>query len=174
MSGSNSKDVRKLTALVQQQARAIEELRNSPLNQQLEISQSAFSGPVPSPEMVEHYNAICPGLGNELVKSYIEEKTFRRGLESRDLDEFYKGLKEDQKQSRLGLVLGFVVIMTLIGFALYAMHLGHVQLAGGIVGTLIGIATVFLGVGANRKYQAWQQQQKKEESQQDNTLEQLN
>jgi uncharacterized membrane protein len=172
MSGRNSKEVRKLTAEVQQQARALEEFRNSPILQQLEISKtSAFSGPVPPPEMVEQYNLVCPGLGNELVKSYIEEQQFRRELERDDLGKYYERVEESQGQSKMGLILGFCVVVILVGYSAYAMHLGHAGFAQTIMGVLVTAASVF--VGHNQLSKQKEKKNKEESDSQDHTPEKI-
>ena len=99
---------------------------------------SAFSGPLPSPDVLEKFDKVVPGAAERIIKMAEEQSLHRRGLEKKVID-------SDIQRSKWGQILGFVIaIIGLIVSALIAIY-GN-AIAGGIlgVGTLASLVSVFM------------------------------
>lgn len=99
---------------------------------------SAFSGPLPSPEVLKKFDEVVPGAAERIIKMAEEQSSHRRGLE--------KGVIEsDIIRSKWGQILGFIIaIVGLVVSALISVY-GN-AIAGGIigVGTLASLVGVFM------------------------------
>ena len=68
----------------------------------------SFSGPLPPPAMLAQYNDTVPNGAERIMAMAEKQQTHRHGLEA----EVVRGNITDQ---RLGLVLGFIVMMSVAG-----------------------------------------------------------
>lgn len=90
------------------------------------IEHSYHSGPLPSPETLEQYGKVVPGLAEKIVGMAEREQTHRHELEREDL-------KQDRREASRGQYLGFVTILLLIVAALLALWLGSWPVALGFL-----------------------------------------
>lgn len=114
-----------------------------------------FSGPHPPPEMLEAYERILPGLANRIVCQGESQTTHRQQLE-RDLLQLERDdRREVRAQSRLGLWLGFCVVVLGMAASIILTAMGH-PLAGGLafLGDLALLAGVFVYGSQLRREQA--------------------
>ena len=95
-----------------------------------------FSGPLPPPVILEHYNKIIPDGANRILKLVEQQQTHRHHLEKTVIE-------GDVKRSDRGLILGFIIalVISVGGMILIAIGCdisGLSLILGGIV-TLTGI-----------------------------------
>ena len=95
--------------------------------------ESAYSGPIPPPAHIEHYERVLSGSANRIIRMAEEEQLHRMG--------------QDNKNSQLnliGLLLGAFIVLVLIGVAVYAITLGATAVATVVLGLIIGLAIIFV------------------------------
>jgi uncharacterized membrane protein len=84
----------------------------------LQVSRTtAFSGPIPPPELLEKYNDIIPEGANRIMLMAEKQQDHRMGLENRVID-------GNLKQSSLGLYLGFALSLVITVVGGYLVYLG--------------------------------------------------
>lgn len=94
-----------------------------------------FSGPLPHPQILEHYNAILPGAAERILKMAEDQSEHRRKLES---EVIFSGINNSKK----GLLFGFIIGITgLIGSVIISLF------GQAILGGVIGISTLTALVG---------------------------
>lgn len=98
----------------------------------------SYSGPLPSPEVLQKFNEIVPGAADRILVQFEEQSRHRRTLET-------KALNGENSRANWGMVCGFIIGMTALGGAIYLALSDH-QLAGGIIGSggIIGLTAVFV------------------------------
>jgi uncharacterized membrane protein len=91
---------------------------------------SAFSGPLPSPEVLKKFDEVVPGAAERIIKMAEEQSTHRRSLE--------KGVIEsDIIRSKWGQILGFIIaIFGLVVSTLISIY------GNAATGALIGFTTI--------------------------------
>jgi uncharacterized membrane protein len=106
---------------------------------------SAFSGPLPPPQLLEQYNTISPALTARILKLAETEVAHRRTVELKIVDARIEDVRADRRQTRFGQLLGFLACTTAIiagsitavkGAALTGAFIG----GGGIA----GLASAFI------------------------------
>lgn len=104
------------------------------------------SGPLPSPEILERYDKIMPGLADRIVKQAENQSEHRMILEK-------KVIQSDVLNSRLGLIFAFIIGMTGIISGIYFVSAG-LSAAGYIFtgGSFVSLVSVFIyGTRSRRK-----------------------
>ncbi len=85
--------------------------------------------------MLEHYERILPGAAERIFKMAEDQSQHRRKLETKVID-------TDTVNSRLGLVLGFLIGLAALGTSVWLVRLGNsisgVILAIGYITSLVG------------------------------------
>lgn|SRR5690625_1217444 len=112
------------------------------------LRSSAFSGPLPPPEILKGYNEIIENGAERIIRMAENQSTHRMGLEN-------YAIKEELRQSRWGQVFGFILGVIGMGLATVLGLYGH-EVVAGIFGstTIIGLVTVFvIGRRAQRSNQ---------------------
>lgn len=100
----------------------------------IELTQlSAYSGPIPPPEMLQHYDEIIPGLAETIIANWNAESDHRRAMEQ-------AGLLGEQKAERRGQWLGAAVAVAIPLAAITAGVLGLDEI--GIALATIGVAGI--------------------------------
>ena len=115
---------------------------------------SAFSGPLPPPEILKKFDEVVPGAAERIIKMAEEQSLHRRGLEQKVID-------SDIARSKWGQILGFLIaIIGLIVAAIVAVY-GN-AIAGGIigVGTLASLVGVFMYGSKTRSKEREEKNQK--------------
>lgn len=102
------------------------------LQEQISIrSESHYSGPIPPPEMLAHYEAISPGLANRIIAMAEQQAAHRQSLESH-------AVPEQLLQSKRGQIFGFCIGLLAIVCAAFVGIYGDPK---------VGIAIAVSGLG---------------------------
>ena len=113
-----------------------------------------FSGPLPHPAILEHYNRVVPGAAERILVMAEEQAKHRRDLESRVI-------KSDIVNAKLGLALGFLVgCIAIIGGVFLSLK---GQLIAGTIFSglyLVGIVYVFVYGSQQRRKERESRQMK--------------
>lgn len=97
-----------------------------------------YSGPLPPPKMLEHYNEIDPGFANRIITMAEKEQTHRHSLEEMSV----KGtIDKDGRGQNYALLITMLITIC----CTFLIHNGH-ELSGSILGggTLTGLAYIFI------------------------------
>lgn len=94
------------------------------------ISAEFFSGPVPHPSIIEHYERILPGAADRILKMSEKQSVHRHKIESRVV--WFDGIK-----SIITPIFAFLSIIALIGIGGYLVYKDK---------TLVGSLMTGLGV----------------------------
>src|ERR1700677_3358725 len=79
--------------------------------------QSTFSGPLPPPNLLAQYNDVVPNGAERIVTMAEKQQEHRQEIEHCVVH----GNKDDQ---RLGLILGFIVMMSVVGVGTWCLYTG--------------------------------------------------
>lgn len=102
------------------------------------IEQSSFSGPLPSPVILEEYDRIVPGAAERILKMAEAEAQFQHDITSR-------ALNAEAKEVGRGQILGFLMGALALLTSALALWLGHPDTASVIGGTtVVGLVSVFV------------------------------
>lgn len=107
----------------------------------------SFSGPLPPPEILKKYDEILPGAAERIIKMAEKQAEHRQSLEQ-------QVIKSDVKNSKLGILCGFLIGIGGISGGVIVAIFGKQPLFGGILsfGSLAILATVFVhGTESRRK-----------------------
>jgi uncharacterized membrane protein len=98
---------------------------------------TAFSGPIPPPEMLAQYEKIFPGAAKQIFSMAESQSNHRMVIEK-------KAITSATIDSKMGIIAGLLVALALIGASLKIITTGH-TLSGFavIVGTLAAIVYSF-------------------------------
>ena len=100
-----------------------------------------FSGPVPHPEIVEKYEKILPGAAKNIFENWNKQVEHRQHLEK-------EVINSDIKKSKIGLFLGFIIVMTAIVGGIITALQGQLLFGGGI--TFTGLAFIVIAFVTNK------------------------
>ncbi|MEI2692417.1 MAG: DUF2335 domain-containing protein [Anaerolineae bacterium] len=97
-----------------------------------------FAGPLPPPEILAGYDEIVPGTAEKIIARFIEQGTHRMELEK-------VVVHGNNTRANWGLAAGFVLALTTIIGAVYAMSLGF-DIAGAavVIASLASLVGTFL------------------------------
>jgi uncharacterized membrane protein len=104
-----------------------------------------FSGPLPPPSVLEHYERILPGAAERIITKFEHQTEHRLEIEK-------SVIRTSNFKEIAGLFCGFIVAMTTIGGGIYTAILGHSLLGGSL--SFAGLAVL---VGA---FITWQKTKK--------------
>ncbi len=121
---------------------------NPPSPGSVTLRQEQFNlhtGPLPSPETLAKYDAICPGLVQVIVERAEKQSDHRMFLEKRHL--------ESAIGSRnIGMAAGIMSTLILSAVGAYAIHLGHATEGATIITVpVVALAGAFMKVGSDNK-----------------------
>lgn len=107
-------------------------------NHSIVAQQSSFSGPIPPPQFLEKYNEIVPGAAEIIIKMAKNQAEHRQTLEK-------SVINSDIKNSKLGLVFGFIIGMTGIIAGVIIIAIGQI-IAGSVISgvTLASLVGTFV------------------------------
>lgn len=101
------------------------------------IEQSSFSGPLPPPQLLDHYDKIVPGSADKIISLWEEQVRHRQGLEKKAID-------ADIKQASRGSWFGFAIAMSAIGSGTYLAYIGRpTEGIAAILTALVGLVGAF-------------------------------
>lgn len=107
------------------------------------VREEIFSGPLPHPRHLEHYDEVLPGGADRIFQ--MAERTLTHNLEVTK-----QAQTNDQIYRILGMCLGFIALMVLVGAAVYAGLSDRLGLASGLLGTSV-IGSIGAFVTAHHK-----------------------
>jgi len=110
-----------------------------------EIQATRFSGPLPPPELLEHYERILPGFGQRMLEMAQTEGEHRRNLESRSLDAKIEAMRRGFDDSKRGQIFAFVIAAIFVVAGVIVVLCGH-DVSGTLLGGVgvTGIVTAFI------------------------------
>ncbi|MCX8513822.1 MAG: DUF2335 domain-containing protein [Candidatus Pacebacteria bacterium] len=94
------------------------------------VTESVFSGPLPSPEILEKYNNILPGLADRIVQMAENQQAHRFGLEN-------KVITADIQKQKIGSILGAAIAISIIVAAVVISIYGYY-----VTGAVIAIGEI--------------------------------
>lgn len=97
-----------------------------------------YSGPLPPPRMLEHYDSVQPGFADRIVSMAEKEQSHRHNLE-------YQGVSGAIKKDSRGQHYALVTSILLIASCAFLIYSGH-EVSGSILGggSLTGLAYIFI------------------------------
>ncbi len=115
----------------------LENEKNDPIKTDQRLSFTSFGGPLPPPELLQHYKAIQPDLVERIMRLTEDEAEHRRAMD-------IKVVEGSFNKTKRGQILGAVLAVVAMGVAVVALVLDHPG-AAGIIGvtTVVGLAGVF-------------------------------
>ena len=99
---------------------------------------SMYSGPLPTPEQLEKYEAISPGAAEKIIKMTIKQAEHRQELEKMDA-------KSAIRDSIAGLTYAFIICLSSVGGTVFLMNGDH-TIGGSILcgSSLVAIISAFI------------------------------
>jgi uncharacterized membrane protein len=124
----------------------------------------SFSGPLPPPEILQGYEAACPGAAERILRMAEDQGEHRRRLEDRTLEAGIEGMRRSFYEARIGQLCAFLISAFFLGCGTYAVIQGK-EIAGGIFGTfgLSSIVASFI-LGRSRASEEKQEEEETEKS----------
>lgn len=107
------------------------------------VQTEAFSGPLPHPRHLEHYDTILPGGAERIFQ--MTEKALEHNMEVKR-----RGQRYDHNYRLLGMILGFAALVILIGAAIFVGMRDKQVLSGLLLGTTV-IGSIGMFVTAHHK-----------------------
>lgn len=98
----------------------------------------SFSGPLPHPDILKKFDEVCPGAAKIIIEMANNQSEHRQNLEKNVIN-------SDIKNSRLGLIFGFIIGMSgiiagalviTVGQVIAGAFLSFISL-GSLVGTFV-------------------------------------
>lgn len=123
--------------LPQPQRETVERAVNT-LSMRITHQRTEFSGPIPSPELYREYENILPGAADRILKMAEIQQSHRHELEK-------SVIVSDIVQARIGLIFGFIYVMTAILGGIHLLNTGRdITGLSVLVGALVTLAGVFI------------------------------
>ena len=92
-----------------------------------------FSGPLPHPELLQGYEAACPGAAERIIKMAEDQGEHRRNLEKQMLEMQGEDMRREFAEARVGQVFAFAISALFLGCGTYTAVHGQA-----VVGTIFG------------------------------------
>lgn len=113
---------------------------------QLHIQETtAFSGPIPPPDILAHYNEIAPGAADRIIAMAESEVAHRQDCEKQALSSEISDVKRGQ-------IFGFIIgLIAILSGAITALN--GSEWAGAAIGSagVIGLVSVFVYGRSNKQ-----------------------
>jgi len=105
---------------------------------QILLHSEQFSGPIAHPRHLEEYDKIVPGSAERIVRMAEKAQDHNMSMEQ-------KIVGAEISDQRLGMILGFLVLVILVGSAVWAGFAGNNVLAGLLLSTaVVGSVAAFI------------------------------
>lgn len=106
---------------------------------------SKFSGPIPSPEVLEGYKTVLPDAPERILAMAEREQSHRHKLEQQQVSAYTRDIKDDRYEGRLGQIFAVTIALTAIACGTY-LAINDKQISGSIISAsgIGGIVTVFV------------------------------
>lgn len=115
----------------------------------VEAQQSSWSGPIPSPQILEAFNHVVPGSAEVIINAFHNQTNHRMEIEKMVIS---SNIKKESRGQLFGLAIA-ILGLSISGICIYFGH----DLAGAALGgtTLVGLVSVF-GIGKTIQYKSLQ------------------
>jgi uncharacterized membrane protein len=97
--------------------------------------EGVFSGPLPPPEFLREYEAICPGITNIMMENMEQEAKHRRHMDDTIFNDGARYAKAGQR-----MAFAIAVLVICIGFGIAVISFFAASGAGQAVGVVTGSA----------------------------------
>lgn len=109
------------------------------------IQLNAFSGPLPTPETLEAFDRVLPGLAREIVDRSELEMRHRHKLDSAALSARVEDQRAARTERARGQYMAFAIVIIMVAGGISLTVIGHAVVGAGMMGTtLIGLVSVFI------------------------------
>lgn len=97
-----------------------------------------YSGPIPPPTILEHFETIVPGSAQLIIQTFAAQTAHRQELER-------SVVLGGRRDATIGMVFAFIIAMTGLLLSAWLINDGH-TIAGAIFGTadLLGLVSLFI------------------------------
>jgi len=97
-----------------------------------------YSGPLPPPGMLKHYDTVQPGFSDRIVSMAEKEQNHRHNLENKGVS---GAINKDSRGQHYALITSILLITSCV-FLIYSGH----EISGSILGggSLTGLAYIFI------------------------------
>jgi uncharacterized membrane protein len=104
-----------------------------------------FSGPMPPPSLLRHYEEICPGSADRMLRMAEQEAEHRRKTESAIVNAQIEHFNKQFSESRRGQICALIITLAALAGGVYSAIQGH-EIAGSIIGVggIGGIVTTLI------------------------------
>lgn len=121
-----------------------------------QIRSATFAGPVPPPDLLGNYEAICPGSADRIFRMAEAQAEHRREMERAIVIGQIEHSKKQFAEARCGQICALLITLTAICVGSYTALQGHEWAGGAIgVGGIGGIVTTFI-LGREKKQEKQQ------------------
>lgn len=104
-----------------------------------------FSGPLPTPAMLEEFDRVLPGLARRIVDRADTELAHRHAIELKALDAQIKDQHDANAERRRGQIFAFVLCFFFLASGIGLTLIGHPKVGGTIAtATLVSVVGVFV------------------------------
>lgn len=105
----------------------------------------AYSGPLPDPRTLEHYNMIIPGAAERILIMAEKHADHYCQMEKELLEVQKRLADQDHKQKARGQLYAFFTSLVMTALSAYALWSGHPKVAGAVgTTTIVALVTVFI------------------------------
>lgn len=103
-----------------------------------QVVSTSYQGPIPAPNHLREYDDLVPGSAKQIMDLFEAQSRHRMAMESHVI-------RSDVRRSWTGLILGFVVAMTVVLCGTWMIATGHDWAGGSMITTGLGsIVGVFV------------------------------
>lgn len=104
----------------------------------VQVSQSFFQGPIPSPEALQEFKEVDPSFPERIMALAEKQAEHRQGVELRQI-------KMIVGARYLGLGTAFLSVLAICALAAYGFQKGHAAEAASMVGAVVvGLVVAFI------------------------------
>ena len=115
---------------------------NQGKNPPRQIIAQRFEGPIPPPAMLQQFDTIVPGLADRIVKMTEDSLAAAIYNQKVQTDAVSKAMASDSVDKRIGLILGFVLILVCLLVGGFLIYVGK-DIAG--YGAMISAVALLVG-----------------------------
>jgi uncharacterized membrane protein len=104
-----------------------------------------FSGPMPPPALLSHYEDICPGSADRMLRMAEQEAEHRRKTEEKIVNAQIEYSNKHFAEARCGQICALLITLSALAAGVYTAVNGH-EIAGSVIGVggIGGIVTTFI------------------------------
>lgn len=118
---------------------------------EMKASRSAYSGPLPPPELLKQYDDILPGSAERIMKAFESESGHRHEMDGKLVDRYVADQSESASFRKRGQILGFIlalaILLTSLGVILFSKQSYQAYSAAAVAGTTLVAMVVALITG---------------------------